>query len=489
MGRFTPYIILAILLFLYSCEREVTRSTAIDVKPINGKIFINSSPEGSEIYLNGKIQGKYTPDSLNWLPAEEIPITLKRPNYRDTTFLMLPKVDSVESIFVDYFANPMMYGRIKCITEPAGAGIFLNDSNTNRVTPDTLHNLVPGNYNIRFEKVGHRSINFDYLVTSNETVGNFYAMEDTTVWVTYSSDNSPLPDNNIFAVENDKYGNIWVASENYGLIKYDRKNWEIYTSDDHPALGYTSYSLAVDSNNVLWVGSSQGLLSCRDGNFSYYNSENSSLPEDQVYDLKVDAQNRLWVSTYGGIAKLDNGSITIYSKENGKSFANYVNCVETHGFDMVWAGHSRVTMSNLANDYFAEMLPLWEETQPEIFLGSSVNAIAAESNGDLWIGFYPEYRPGGGIGGLAFKRDTLWYKDFTPQISREIHDITISGYGEKVIATSGGLVVFTQWNDREIFTITNSGLYSSHISDICIDNQGIIWLATEHGVTKYKRKY
>lgn len=478
-----------LIIVVLGCEKEVTRSKEIEVKPLNGKVFISSVPSGSEIYINNKIQGKYTPDILDWLPLEQVEITLKRPFYRDTTFSILPRLNSPDSIYIDYLSNPLMYGRIRCETDPAGANIFLNDSDVHRVTPDTLRNLIPDFYNVRFELEGHRSLKFNYLVTSDETIGNYYELEDTTVWVTFDSKNSPIPDDRIFAVENDLDGNIWFTAEHYGLLKYDHKNWRIFTSDDHAILEYPAYSLAVDSSNVLWIGSSQGLISYDYFNFNYYNTENSELPGDQIYDIKVDQLNRVWAATYGGIVMMENGIMTVYSVKNNNSFADYVNCVETLGSDDVWGGHVRYTMSELRDEKFEELIPVWESTQPDIYLGSSVNALAAEPDGNLWIGFYPEFRANGGIGGLALKQDTLWYKDFQNMISREINDIVISGYDEKYVATSGGLIVFTNWADHKNYTRTNSGLYDSKINDICIDNQGVIWLATEHGLTKYKRKY
>jgi len=478
--------ILILYFFSSGCERKISTSVEAEKPPVNGKLFIDSKPSGAKIYINNKIQGINTPDSVFWLPESSVVVKLKLPLYRDTSFNMLPSIDTVSSIYVDYMKNPKMYGRIRCETNPEQAEIFLNGINTGRLTPDTLNNLIPGYYNVQYKKDGFRSVTFNYLVTSDETIGNYYSLEDTTIWVSFAPKNSPLPEERISAVENDLNNHIWLASDNYGLIEYDRKNWRVFSADDHFVLGYATYSLAVDSTNIIWIGSSQGLLRYDRASFTYYNTGNSPLPGDQVYHLTVDKFNKLWVSTYGGIAVIDEGNWSVFSTSDSSLPANYVNSVYTSEDETVWAALYRNFTARKSDGVFNQVLPNWEENQSSIFLGSTVKTISSESNGDIWVGFYPEYRPGGGIGGLALIRDTLWYKDFAPQISREINEIFITEDDTKYIVTSGGLSIFNNWADRVNYTTGNSGLYSDVINDICFDNDGVIWLATDGGLTKYK---
>ena len=80
------YIYLVTLLFLSliiaSCDSNTTEPTVPDN---TGKIFINSTPTGAEIFVDGTNTSKVTPDSTDKLSTGNHDLTLKLDGYRDTT--------------------------------------------------------------------------------------------------------------------------------------------------------------------------------------------------------------------------------------------------------------------------------------------------------------------------------------------------------------------------------------------------------------------
>jgi hypothetical protein len=80
------YIYLVTLLFLSiiiaSCDNSTTEPTTPDN---TGKIFINSSPAGAQIFVDNTNINKVTPDSTDKLSTGNHSVTLKLDGYRDTT--------------------------------------------------------------------------------------------------------------------------------------------------------------------------------------------------------------------------------------------------------------------------------------------------------------------------------------------------------------------------------------------------------------------
>ena len=79
------YLPLAIILglFIASCS-----DTSTNPPPVTqtGSIFINSTPTGAQIWVDGSNTNKTTPDSVTGLDPNSYTVTLKLNGYRDTTF-------------------------------------------------------------------------------------------------------------------------------------------------------------------------------------------------------------------------------------------------------------------------------------------------------------------------------------------------------------------------------------------------------------------
>ena len=127
-----------------------------------------------------------------------------------------------------------------------------------------------------------------------------------------------LSQNWVHAICQDKYGFIWIGTEN-GLNRYDGYNFTIYRhsrENDKTLNNSQINSLFVDSKGNLWVGTSLGL--------NLYDRETdgfihkSHWPQKIVSALGEDEENNLWVNTYTGVYKLHikSDSITLYQSIN-----------------------------------------------------------------------------------------------------------------------------------------------------------------------------
>ncbi len=121
------YLILPLLLLtgflLSSCDNTTTSPEPAN--PTTGSIFMDSSPQGAQIWVDGVNSGKITPDSVTNLSANSHNVTLKLDGYRDTT---LTGVDVIAGMQTKKFVqlssslSYVVYGPVR-IYETAGTTV------------------------------------------------------------------------------------------------------------------------------------------------------------------------------------------------------------------------------------------------------------------------------------------------------------------------------------------------------------------------------
>lgn len=125
------YIILPIVvlfgILLASCSDSTTNPLPVEEK---GSIFINTSPVGAQIMLDGTATGKVTPDSLTDVPVGNHNITLTLEGYRDTTITIevLANLQVTRFLTLESTLSLAEYGPIRIyetagtdpVTEPSG---------------------------------------------------------------------------------------------------------------------------------------------------------------------------------------------------------------------------------------------------------------------------------------------------------------------------------------------------------------------------------
>jgi len=132
--------------------------------------------------------------------------------------------------------------------------------------------------------------------------------------------------NNLSAIVEDSYGMLWVATQDRGLSKLDRKTGHFtnFTFDPGKPNGISSnvvLSLHVDKSGTLWVGTRDGLnkYDSNNNSFKFYTIKDG-LPNNAIINISEDAYGNLWLATNKGISRFDpNGQ----SEEGHLTFINY----------------------------------------------------------------------------------------------------------------------------------------------------------------------
>ncbi|MCX8095738.1 MAG: PEGA domain-containing protein [Caldisericia bacterium] len=160
--------ILLIILFLiisgisFAIYLKLKPKVPINQNIIYASLMIKSQPEGLNIYIDGKDTGFKTPYQFNNLNAKNYLIEVK---YKDKTKkeeVLLSNGDSKE-IFFDFEEINLV--TLKIETEPEGARIFIDDKDTNFLTPHIFSDISIGTHIIKLKLDGYE----DYILSINIT--------------------------------------------------------------------------------------------------------------------------------------------------------------------------------------------------------------------------------------------------------------------------------------------------------------------------------
>ena len=189
----------------------------------------------------------------------------------------------------------------------------------------------------------------------------------------------------------DKNNNIWIGSYRSGLVVIDEKlNCLGYFDSQNGLASNTIQSLLIDSDNVIWVGTANGLSKIQ--NDSVYNFTNFSELKKSVYSLRKDLYGNLLVATDCGLYKL------IFENDSVKAI-NHYDIKNGLASSVVYA----MEVDNLGNIYLGTTLGIDKVTETSIqkfnivekHYGPSegfsnvecnTNASFKDLNGDVWFG-------------------------------------------------------------------------------------------------------
>lgn len=129
-------------------------------------------------------------------------------------------------------------------------------------------------------------------------------------------------------IDFDSYNNKWTAVYDGGIAKFDGTNWTTYTSSNSLLPENKVWALAVDLNDNIWIGTeNRGLVKFDGTNWTFFNNTNSLIDSNARVDaLNVDKLGNLWIGNAYG----DSSSILVYNSNgvtgvSGKVFIDWNN--------------------------------------------------------------------------------------------------------------------------------------------------------------------
>jgi signal transduction histidine kinase/streptogramin lyase len=290
-----------------------------------------------------------------------------------------------------------------------------------------------------------------------------------------------LPQNNVGEIIEDREGNIWLACIGEGLLKLSDQQFTAFNAKD----GLTNeiiFAIYQDSRKRYWFGSSEGNITCLDGQ-NIYNYKRQEL----INPVRINEQdkNNLLVASFSGLWRLHQGKFTRVNIKFGlPEKARITDMFIENGIYYFTTVTSGLVIYN-SKTGITKQQEFPELSNPQL------NSLFKDDQENLWIGTINEgliklsLRP---IVGDENKQNGSQYNY---QLFRKIeglkkHNVTQTTqdhHGRMWFATYGGGLAF--YNGKKAVTIdTEKGLASDNVYSVIKDDEGNIWAGTQQGVDK-----
>ncbi|ACB74620.1 two-component regulator propeller domain-containing protein [Opitutus terrae] len=322
------------------------------------------------------------------------------------------------------------------------------------------------------------------------------------------SEDEGLAHSDVRAIAQDRVGFMWFGLRLGGLTRYDGYELKVYGHDsaDPRTLGsHIIWSLLVDRDGTLWIGTEGGLdrFERESDSFTHFRhvpSQADSLPHNVVTSIFQDAQGQLWVGTRGGLSRLDDaktGRFTTFLRPPvlaGSTSTNTIrSIVEDPTTGLLWLGTSDgLAAFDPRTGAFASYLN--DETDPESLTTNPVNKVLRDETGTLWAltehgmnSFRPSFTR---IEHSSVQQPRLSFRHHFPPGDRDgaaqfVRDGLVDQQGRFWLATRGGVLLLDRASGR--FTRFGhkrgdpSSLSDDLVHTVFEDRAGTVWVGTYAG--------
>jgi ligand-binding sensor domain-containing protein/signal transduction histidine kinase len=267
----------------------------------------------------------------------------------------------------------------------------------------------------------------------------------------------------------DREGSIWVATVN-GLDKF----CAVATSNLKVGL----WDAIVDSvlaarDGSVWLSTNRGLNLWNNGQISTYDKREGKLNGRVPNSLFQDSRGRVWVSTFGGVGYLENDRFVSVSSLPGGSEVHAI-AEDTAG--SLWIANQDFGLFQLFRDSLVQRIP-WTKLGHK----DPANVLAADPlQGGLWLGFFQ--------GGIAYFKDgqvRASYSSVDGLAEGVVTDLRLDRDGTLWVATEGGLSRLK--NGRVVTLTSKSGLPCDGVNWVIEDDMHFFWLNTPCGLVRIVR--
>lgn len=361
-------------------------------------------------------------------------------------------------------------------------------------------------------------IYFNQPILLGEFEGLMFVLEDKTL-------GKVLPktsfSNNIYDMEVDNKGNLWVTTGSRGFMMFDNYNWFYFNNfiktvngDNIPSNNYKKIS--IDNNDNIYISHrGRGLLIINknennDLNFNFYDQSNSSFvgidPDttisfleagETVFDKNGVAWTVNWTDNYPGpflIAKDQNdfyayencigqtkrGFLHMAIDNNGSKWVGAVGPAEIEGIIIY---NENGTLDDTSDDICVN---LKTNIVPEL-ANNAINSIAVDKNGWVWVGTSTGITYFINPEAVLYDDDPKSLIGVAPDFFEEfrVNHIYVDEINYKWISTTKGIYVYNEDGTQQVafFNSENSPLPVDEVNNITINSKtGEVFMATDLGL-------
>ncbi len=268
-----------------------------------------------------------------------------------------------------------------------------------------------------------------------------------------------LPSDQVNAITQTSDGIFWFGTEN-GLAKFDGRRVQTIPLEQVTRI----LSLAIGKDGTLFVGTNNGAFRSQNDSFSIIEGTN-----DKQINAISSTEKTLFATQNGEVLELENDS--------AKQITDLNLPIKTIISDdkKIYFGTEGRGLFDLQNDEAKEIRAA--------FRPYFINVLALDKNSVLWLG--SRVKPtNSGLFSFAASDN---FKGFGNEIGT-VNSLKFNEKNDLWIGTKdNGVFRFRDGKEVSHFTFENTsgGLRSNEISDVFVDQEGVIWFGTDKGVCRF----
>ncbi len=299
------------------------------------------------------------------------------------------------------------------------------------------------------------------------TDGGLAYLENDSI---YSPDKfEPVFESVVLSINEDAGGAIWVATEGNGLWKFGESGDFTNVSTQHGYRNMMARTVVEDAQQVIWVGTSEGLFSYDGTNFKKHRST-EGIPEVSINEMKISDSQELWMATDAGLIKKLGETVRIYGAESG------LNDDKLYSLSIIDSG---IWVGSESGASFFDGNTFENYTSENGLNAKIVYETMIDREHNVWLGTL-----GGGANmflGELFKN----YSVDTGLANNMVVGFEEDHLGNIWIVTYGGGIHKFDGTDFEHFSQAD-GLVDDKAYVITEDSRNRLWIGTRNGISIYE---
>ena len=372
--------------------------------------------------------------------------------------------------------------KVDLFTDPDTASIYFNNVIAGNKTPVTVSDLEPGFYKIDMKRLNYLDTTIYYLLKRNVEDSIFVELRENPKywWKNYNTQNSTLPNNNVSKIRIDKFNNKWAATNYNGLIKFDGNTFRVYNTSNSGIPGNSINEILI-TDNFIWVGTTHGIGRFDGSDWKVYNASNSQIPDENITSLILDHDNNLWAGTNSGLLKFDGVSFQLFNRLNSGISSDNISALAVDYNNNLWIGTWGGGVCTFQNF-------IWKvyTSYNSLIQNNYISSIIFDNSGILWVGSGSMNIVDNNSAGLSYFTGSNWvnfnrYNSLFP--GNMATDLLIDKNNNIWIASNAGLVKYNR-KKWKIYNTSNSGLKSAYINSVSIDSDQNKWCSNV-GLSEY----
>lgn len=307
-------------------------------------------------------------------------------------------------------------------------------------------------------------------------------------------DSTSIPTNAINKILNDKRGYLWLVSNGYSVIRFNKQTQRF----DRPVRTgpKTALDLTFDAKGMIWVGrQGGGILKIDPVSLKYetdksYEDLYARLPHVVVTSLYRDRNNTMWYGSWDKVLYYTNplsGKESLYSQEQGD--IGFVNdellCFAEDQTGRLWAGGKAKGLQVFDSKSGRFYNYQYDASREGSLADNAVRCIYSDRSGKIWLG------TGRGIS-IYNPEQQRFLQNFLPvekgdDRETRIYDFYKDETGDLWIGTTDGIyVVRSGTGQTEHRALTFNGVKLT-VSKFFTDSRGNFYIGTNYSLFLYNR--